>query len=67
MKLYKLNPLYWLSFMAFGIYAQRKDIEYIEKNQKDLLTLVKVLINPKDAGDILDKYQKDKLEDNDGK
>jgi len=27
-----------------------------EKNQKDLLTLVKVLINPDEAGKILDDY-----------
>jgi hypothetical protein len=31
-----------------------------ENKQKDLLTLVKVLINPKEAGEILDKYQKEK-------
>jgi hypothetical protein len=35
MKLYKLNPMYWLSrYLAFGIYSQRKDIEYIEQKEK---------------------------------
>ena len=29
---YKLNPLYWLSrYFGFGLYALRKDIEYINK------------------------------------
>jgi hypothetical protein len=33
-----------------------------ERNQRDLLTLVKVIINPDEAGDILDKYQEEKKE-----
>ena len=32
MKTYKLNPLYWLSrYLAFGIYAMHKDIDYINE------------------------------------
>lgn len=40
-----------------------------EHKQKEALTLVKVLINPEDAGDILDKYSEDAKsvsEENDG-
>jgi len=34
-----------------------------EHKQKDMLTLVKVLISPKNAGKILDDYQRDKEQD----
>jgi len=32
----------------------------LENKQKDLLTLVRVLVNPDNSGNILDQYQKDK-------